>query len=163
MTNVPIDPEQVQDPAEKNEPGIGQGRDPERTPMRWDRSPLAGFTTGTPWLPLGEDHSYTNVAAEQEDSASILRLYCRLIALRKAYPTLISGILHQIQVEQNVLRFRRSGVKEMEVILNMTLEQVSVPTSRAIVLAATHRDRESQTVNGSVTLRAAEGLVILFG
>ena len=163
MTNVPIAPEQVQDPAEKNEPGIGQGRDPERTPMCWDRSPLAGFTTGTPWLPLGEDHSYTNVAAEQEDSASILRLYCRLIALRKAYPTLISGILHQIQVEQNVLRFRRSGVKEMEVILNMTLEQVSVPTSRAIVLAATHRDRESQTVNGSVTLRAAEGLVILFG
>src|SRR5579863_3395431 len=52
MRNVPIPPEEVQDPAEKNEPGIGQGRDPERTPMCWDESQGAGFTTGVPWLPL---------------------------------------------------------------------------------------------------------------
>ena len=48
MTNVPISPDLVQDPAEKNEPGIGLGRDPERSPMPWDSSPLAGFTTGRP-------------------------------------------------------------------------------------------------------------------
>jgi alpha-glucosidase len=162
MTNVPIAPEQVQDPAEKNEPGIGQGRDPERTPMCWDQSPLAGFTKGVPWLPLGENRTNVNVAAEQGDSASILQLYCKLNALRKTHPTLISGKLHEIHVEQNVLRFRRSGAEEIEVILNMTHESIAVATSQAIVLAGTHSDREGQTVTGLLTLRAAEGLLVLF-
>ena len=52
MRDVPIPPERVQDPWEKNEPGLGLGRDPERTPMQWDGRPKAGFTTGEPWLPL---------------------------------------------------------------------------------------------------------------
>ena len=161
MTNVPIAPEQVQDPAEKNEPGIGQGRDPERTPMCWDQSPLAGFTTGEPWLPLGEDHSKVNVAVEQQDGESILQLYGKLIALRKAHPTLIGGKLLEIHVEQNVLRFQRSGADEIEVILNMSHEEIAVPIRRAIVLAGTCGDREGQTVTGLSTLWAAEGLLLL--
>jgi len=48
MKDVPIAPDQVQDPAEKNEPGLGLCRDAERTPMPWDGSLLAGFTIGTP-------------------------------------------------------------------------------------------------------------------
>jgi alpha-glucosidase len=161
MTNVPIAPEEVQDPAEKNEPGIGQGRDPERTPMCWDQGPLAGFTTGAPWLPLGEEHSKVNVAAEREDRHSMLQLYGKLIALRKAHPALVSGELHAIQVEQNVLRYRRSGVEEVEVILNMTHEQRAVPVARGTVLAGTHVDREREAVDGHTVLRAAEGVVVL--
>jgi alpha-glucosidase len=161
MTNVPIAPEQVEDPAEKNEPGIGQGRDPERTPMCWDQSPLAGFTTGAPWLPLGEDHSSANVAVEQQDNASILHLYRKLAALRKTHPSLVGGKLLAIHSENNILRFRRSGEEEIEVILNMTHEPIAVDTPRAIVLAGTHSDREGQPVTGSLTLRAAEGLLLL--
>jgi alpha-glucosidase len=161
MTNVPIAPEQVEDPAEKNEPGIGQGRDPERTPMCWDQSPLAGFTMGVPWLPLGENHSSVNVAAEQQDTASILQLYRKLNALRKTHPTLVSGKLHEIHVEQNVLRFRRSGPEQIEVILNMNHESIHVPIPQATVLAGTHGDREGQTVNGSSALQPAEGLLLL--
>ena len=160
MTDVPIAPEQVQDPAEKNEPGIGQGRDPERTPMCWDRSPLAGFTTGTPWLPLSEDHSDVNVLAEREDNVSILNLYTKLIALRKEHPTLVSGKLHDIVVEQSALRYRISGTEELEVVLNMAHEQITVATQRAIVLAGTHRDREGQTLAGRSTLQPAEGLLL---
>ena len=52
---MPIPPERVQDPFGKNMPGVGQGRDPERTPMHWDAAENAGFTTGEPWLPLGDD------------------------------------------------------------------------------------------------------------
>ncbi|MGC2299217.1 MAG: alpha-amylase family glycosyl hydrolase [Acidobacteriaceae bacterium] len=162
MTDVAIAPEQVRDPAEKNEPGIGQGRDPERTPMCWDQSPLAGFTTGVPWLPLGENRIHVNVAAEQGDRTSILQLYRKLNVLRKAHPTLISGKLHEIHVEQNVLRFRRSRGEEIEVILNMTHEPTAVPISQAIVLAGTHSDREGQAVTGLLTLQAAEGLLVLF-
>ena len=104
-----------------------------------------------------------NVAAEQEDNASILKLYANLMALRKAHPTLISGKLHEIHVEQNVLRFRRSGAEELEVILNMTHEQISVLTPQATVLAGTHNDREGQTLTASSTLRPAEGLLLLLG
>ena len=161
MTNVPISPEQVQDPAEKNEPGIGQGRDPERTPMCWDRSAHAGFTTGVPWLPLGADWGNSNVAAQREDDASMLTLYRKLIALRKSHPTLVSGRLQKPQVEKNVLRFRRSGDEEIEVVLNMTHEEVSTQLPAATVLAGTRLDREGQTLGGDSTLHPGEGLVLL--
>jgi len=161
MTNVPIAPEQVQDPAEKNEPGIGQGRDPERTPMCWEDGPLAGFTTGMPWLPLGEGHGSVNVAVERKDGGSMLRLYERLISLRKAHPALVSGDLHERHVEQNVLRYRRSGAEEIEVILNMTHEERTVEVARGTVLAGTHMDRDGQVVDGKAVLRSAEGVVVL--
>jgi alpha-glucosidase len=163
MINTPIAPDQVQDPAEKNEPGIGQGRDPERTPMCWDGTALAGFTTGRPWLPLGAEHATVNVAAEREDSDSMLQLYRRLIALRKAHPTLVSGALRDIRAEQGVLRYRRSGAEEIEVVLNLTHEAVAALMPQGMVLAGTHRDRDGQTLRGSLTLRAAEGFLLRVG
>jgi alpha-glucosidase len=48
MHDVPIPPDRVQDPFERNVPGIGAGRDPERTPMQWDAGRNAGFSTGDP-------------------------------------------------------------------------------------------------------------------
>jgi alpha-glucosidase len=161
MGNVPIAPEQVQDPAEKNEPGIGQGRDPERTPMCWDQSPHAGFTTGVPWLPLGEDSSSVNVAVEQQDAGSILTLYKKLIALRQSHPTLVSGKLDELRVEKNILRFRRRGAEEIEVILNTTQEEMTVQAPSAKVLVGTQIDRDGEAVNGLTTLHAGEGLALL--
>jgi alpha-glucosidase len=164
MTNVPIAPEQVQDPAEKNEPGIGQGRDPERTPMCWDQTPRAGFTNGVPWLPLSDDAASVNVAVEQQDPSSLLMLYRRLIALRKSHPTLICGRLDALHVEKGVLRFRRSGQKsggaQIEVILNTTQEEISIETPPGKVLIATRMDREGE-IAGSLTLHPGEGLVLL--
>ena len=53
--DVAIEPSQVRDPRELREPGLALGRDPVRTPMPWDDSANAGFTKGTPWLPLHDD------------------------------------------------------------------------------------------------------------
>jgi alpha-glucosidase len=93
MANVPIPPAAVQDPFERNVPGMGLGRDPERTPMQWDAGPNAGFAAAgtTPWLPVAADHAAVNVAAQRGDPDSLLSLYRRLTALRRAEPALAVG------------------------------------------------------------------------
>ena len=91
MHQVAIAPDQVQDPFEKNVPGIGVGRDGCRTPMQWDATRYAGFSTAKPWLPLADDFRHENIANLDADAQSILQLYKALIRLRKRLPQLQSG------------------------------------------------------------------------
>jgi alpha-glucosidase len=161
MTNVAIPPDEVQDPAEKNEPGLRRGRDPERTPMPWDGSASAGFTTGRPWLRLGADHEEVNVAALEQDAASILHFYRRLIELRRSRPTLVSGGMQFVRADGGVLRYERRGVEDrILVLLNMSTDSVQMTTESGTILASTEFDRDGQRVNGMVEMKAAEGLVI---
>ena len=69
MLDVPIAPEPVQDPFERNLPGFGLGRDPVRTPMPWSSDVNGGFTQGRPWLPLNADADVLNVAAQASGPA----------------------------------------------------------------------------------------------
>jgi alpha-glucosidase len=161
MTNVPIPPDEVQDPAEKNEPGLGLGRDPERTPMPWDGSASAGFTTGRPWLPIGADHEDVNVAALEQDSGSILQLYRTLINLRRSRPTLVSGKMQSVIADRSVLRYERRGDWDrVLVLLNMGTDSVPMTIESGTILASTDFDRNGQNVSGTVELKAAEGIVI---
>ncbi len=59
-------------------------RDNARTPMQWDASANAGFTTGTPWLKVNDNYREINVAAQEHDPDSVLNYYRRLTALRKS-------------------------------------------------------------------------------
>ncbi len=72
------------------------GRDNARTPMQWTAGPQAGFTTGTPWLPVNPDARDVNAAAEAIDPNSVLTFYRRLIALRKRVPALVYGVYRDI-------------------------------------------------------------------
>ena len=85
LEQVPIPPEDVHDPWEKNEPGLGFGRDPERTPMQWDNTKNAGFTTARPWLPLAATWEQCNVAVEADDADSLLSFYRALLQLRGSH------------------------------------------------------------------------------
>jgi alpha-glucosidase len=164
MANVPIPPDQVQDPAEKNEPGLGLGRDSERTPMPWSGSPSGGFTSGFPWLPLGDEHEIVNVAILEQDKSSILQLYRKLIQLRRSHPTLVNGTLDGVSAENNVLRYLRSGDEEhIVVMLNMGMDTVRTEIQIGAVLASTQLDRDREQVSGSIDLRAGEGLVVGLG
>ncbi len=157
MQNVPIPPDQVQDPAEKNEPGLGLGRDPERTPMCWNGSPNAGFTTGWPWLPFGDKQEIVNVAAQERDDDSILQLYRNLIDLRRTHPTLVAGKLSDIGAEGTLLRFERSGGDaRFRIVLNMGSDPVRTNIEGGVVVACSHLDREGQRVSGEYELRAAK-------
>ena len=66
-------------------------RDSSRTPMQWDDSAHAGFSTAEPWFFVNSNYKKVNVAAEEKDDDSILNFYRRCIALRKSSETLIFG------------------------------------------------------------------------
>ena len=66
-------------------------RDSSRTPMQWDDSAHAGFSTAEPWFFVNSNYKKVNVAAEEKDDDSILNFYRRCIALRKSSETLIYG------------------------------------------------------------------------
>lgn len=93
MVNVDIPPERIQDPQEKNVPGLGLGRDPARTPMQWDARPNAGYCPPdvTPWLPIGDNYQQVNVAAACEDESSMLMFTRTLLALRRKKAALNRG------------------------------------------------------------------------
>jgi alpha-glucosidase len=161
MTNVSIPTQEVQDPAELNQPGIGMGRDPERTPMPWNGTPMAGFTQGKPWLPLGTDHEFINVTRLQEDEASILNLYVRLIALRRMHPILAGGEIRSIAAEGNLLSYERVNEGErILVLLNLGVEPVRAHTKAGTILESTYLHRTGEKLDNSVELRSSEGIII---
>lgn len=61
VRGLPVPSSEARDPFEKHVPGYGLNRDPHRSPMPWSAGPNAGFTTGRPWLPIGDDVEKTNV------------------------------------------------------------------------------------------------------
>ena len=91
MQDVEIPPELEVDPRGLNQPGTGLGRDPERTPMQWDITANAGFTTGQPWLPLSPHCSEVDVACQHRDEHSTFNFYRKLLRLRRELPALVDG------------------------------------------------------------------------
>jgi len=165
LKNVAIPQDRVQDRWETNEAGFGRGRDPARTPMPWDNSPNAGFTTGAPWLPVGPDHEARNVEAFIANQRSILNLYRRLIALRREHSALSVGRFAAVQAAENVFAFERNdGDTRLLVVLNFAQEQrqVTLPTDadHAMTLLSTCLDRDDEYVQATLKLRAAEGVVL---
>jgi glycosidase len=120
LSDVAIPPAQVQDPRELREPGLALGRDPVRTPMPWDKSENAGFTTAKPWLPLNADWATRNVARMAEEPHSILTLYRRLLAARRAHLALSIGNFALLGAEGDMLAYeRRHGTERLIVALNL--------------------------------------------
>ena len=162
MTDVAVPPHLVQDPWEKNVPGLGLGRDPERTPMPWDASPNACFTDGTPWLPLGSDWRDVNVAAQDADSRSMLSLHKALISLRRAHPALSVGAYAPVRAAEDVLAYQRRHENRFLIALNLggrPRELSGVPAGT--VLLSTHLDRAGEPMRETLRLRPDEGVVAL--
>lgn len=66
-------------------------RDNSRTPMQWENSLHAGFTTGSPWMKVNENYKWLNVKEQEQDEDSVLNFYKKIINLRKQIPTLVYG------------------------------------------------------------------------
>ena len=165
MRQVAISPEQVQDPFEKNVPGIGVGRDGCRTPMQWDATDNAGFSTAKPWLPLADDFMRENVANLEADAQSILALYKALIALRKRLPVLQSGDYVPVAADGDLLLYRRwRDGATVTIVLNLGTEPVSLESSArglsGAILLSTLMDRNGERISDTLERRANEGVII---
>lgn len=107
----------TQDPARKEDVkdplGIAgwpayKGRDGERTPMQWDSSTNAGFSSATPWLPVAANYQTHNVASELKDPDSVLNFYKRLLYLRHHNAALLDGSYVPLDnADPNVLTYLR--------------------------------------------------------
>ena len=165
LERVPIPPDRVHDPWEKNEPGLGVGRDPSRTPMQWEAADGAGFTTGRPWLPFSGDHRERNVAVMRQDPGSILSLYRRLLDLRRSRAALTAGSYRTLEAEGHTLLFERhDGDDELIVALNLGREPHRLalpgePRPWKLVLS-THLDEATRIERHQVDLRPNEGVIL---
>jgi alpha-glucosidase len=160
---VAVLPEDLKDPWEKNEPGLGLGRDPFRTPFQWDASLNAGFSRVKTWLPVDPSYSTCNVEMLSNDSTSLLVLYRRLLSMRRQHNSLATGAFRMVGVQGNVLVYERIGQGErILVCLNFGDSEQPLERQRlegAEVLASTHPDRANLDKN--LFLRPNEGLTIL--
>lgn len=165
MHDVEIPPEKVQDPFEKNVPGRGLGRDPQRTPMQWSAAKNAGFTAGKPWLPIAEDYAQINVEAERDDPFSILSLYMQLINVRRGEPALEVGELERIDTAGDLLTYiRRDGESAFLVALNFGSEpqviDISDKAAEGRITLSTGLDRAGESVRGILHIHPDEGLLL---
>lgn len=162
MVDVPIQPHRVQDPFEKRVPGLGLGRDPERTPMQWSAERNAGFSSGDPWLPIAEEYETINVECQRRDPLSMLTLYRRIIELRRKEEALSIGDYLGLPGSVDVLAW----IREWEdtrflIVLNLghdmpCFDMGSLSGTIEVSTTLSRADR----VSGKVCLMPNEGLIV---
>ena len=173
MEDVSIPFDECMDPAALQQPEQYEiwGRDPERTPMQWDDSPNAGFAPAgaRPWLPLAADYATRNVAAQENDPASMLSLYRQLTALRRAEPALNRGGIELIDTGiANVLAYRRTwaGSDGFLVVLNLGEEMHELNLRQALggqtakLALSTDLAPSRAMEEGVLAINGNEGLII---
>ncbi|MEO5950945.1 MAG: alpha-amylase family glycosyl hydrolase, partial [Chloroflexia bacterium] len=166
MTDVDIPTNKIQDPWGVNVQGLGLGRDPERTPMQWDASPNAGFSTAEPWLPLSDDYKTLNVEAEQGDPSSMLTFVQTLLSLRRKTPALTIGTVEIIDAGSNeILAYiRQHEANRLLIALNFSPKDhtldLSPHTESPKITLSTHTPKHETTQLPTLTLRGNEGVII---
>ena len=103
------------------------GRDNARTPMQWSAEENAGFTSGTPWLPVNPNHAQINAAAQVDDPSSVFAHYQGLIALRHESDLVVHGHFRLLEPwsEELFVYERWLGDERMLVVCNFTDHDVA--------------------------------------
>jgi alpha-glucosidase len=153
--NDPKRKEDVKDPEGRTGWPKEIGRDGERTPMQWNDSANAGFSTHEPWLPVPASYKTHNVATESKDPNSVLDFYRKVLALRHSNAVLLEGnytALHED--DPNVLSYLRTYKgKSVLVALNMTTSSQKVAFQ---LPGATSANLKGLVATGGVTSTGAE-------
>lgn len=148
---------------------IGKGnsynRDPERTPMQWNTTENAGFSTGRPWLPVSEKFKIQNVETEANDPRSIFNMYRKLITYRNQSEILLSGNYYSITTDsRNIFAYIREFKNErLMVLINFSDQTISerLVTGLHNVVMSSLMDIPTDTViSESISMRPYEAYLI---
>jgi alpha-glucosidase len=166
MRDVPIPFDEIQDPQGLNMPDKNLSRDPARTPMQWDESENAGFTTGKPWLRLDRNYRANNVKVQRETPQSMLRLYHKLITLRQNEPSLHIGDYVPVFADHQMIAYVRKHENDQAflVLLNLShrscfFRQANTSYEGKIILS-TAPEIEGTRVQGTISLSGDEGIIV---
>ena len=101
-------------------------RDNARTPMQWDDSANAGFTTGPPWISVNKNYTQINAKAALEDKDSVFYYYQELIRLRHQYEVIVEGVFHGLlEDNDDIYAYERTlGNEKLVVACNFTNKEV---------------------------------------
>ena len=119
------------DPAEMLESPSVKSRDNARTPMQWDASRHAGFTAGTPWLPVNANYSWINAADQVDDPDSVFSRYRRLIGLRHEHEIVRTGSFELLEPDHEYI-YAFTGIlgdQRWLVVANLSSQGVGVPAA----------------------------------
>ena len=138
-------------------------RDNARTPVQWDSSKNAGFTTGTPWLPVNPNYKKINVAEQEKDPESVLSYYKKLTALRKNpeyKETMVYGdFIPFMEDEDRLMAFYRKGEKTLLILGNYRKEEreleLSAPVKKLVLSNA-----EPRIMGRKITLSGYEATIL---
>ncbi len=156
---IKIPPDRVRDPQDLRQPNLSIGRDRSRTPIPWESSAYAGFSTVEPWLPLNDDWRERNVAAQEGDPNSLLALYRALLALRRSNDALAIGSFILVDAGDDVLAYeRRHGNERLLIALNLGATGRELPFMGAPITAILMSTLLPRAIDG--TLAPNEGLVL---
>ena len=122
MRDISLKRNEILDPPGKKYWPVYKGRDGCRSPMQWDASVNAGFSTARPWLPLHPNYTQRNVLTQSQDPQSLYQFTQKLLALRKSHPALCRGELAFLSgVPSSVLAFvRQTPEQSILVALNFS-------------------------------------------
>jgi alpha-glucosidase len=146
MADIRLRRDQILDPPGQRYWPFYKGRDGCRSPMQWDDSTHAGFTTGKPWLPVHPDYANRYVAAHLEDPNSILSFYRALIRLRRRSAALRRGDFLPLQTDATdcLVFLRRTTDEQVAVMLNLTPRNVRMRLNGLPSAFAWHRVLSSE-------------------
>ena len=162
LARVAIPHDAARDPWEKNEPGLGLGRDPSRTPMQWNGDANAGFTRGArPWLPLDPGYQRYNVETMRGNPHSLLNLYRELIELRRSHRALSVGAFRLLASNAQTLIYQRTfGGEDLVIALNLSDAPQALPLKFAEAPLLLTTDLGRRGTLGEPALRGNEGLIL---
>ncbi|MAC86927.1 MAG: alpha-glucosidase [Gammaproteobacteria bacterium] len=141
-------------------------RDNGRTPMQWDDTNNAGFSSETPWLPVHENHTTVNVANQQNDHNSVLNHFRKMVALRKDNLLLVYGEYEIIQEEHpTIYAYSRTlDDEKMTVLLNFSESEssISLPNFDHSKKVLINNYNEFSVDKNTITLTPYQAVVLKF-
>ena len=143
------------------------GRDNTRTPMVWDGSAQAGFTTGEPWLPIKRPQAARHVAGQAGAQGSVLEYYRDMLAFRRAQPALRLGRTRFLDIAEPVLAFERiSPDQTLLCLFNLSAQPQTIclsgagdPVGPGLAMSIS-QGKVRLGPNGAVVLQVAQGMTV---